>query len=185
MFESIKGRTGAAKLEHPLVITGIILLSVVLSYFIAKGGLIAVMALIGLLFALIFFNRLFNHPALGIGTLLIFSFVAIGLTRYIRGVPLGLGVDGILVISYVAIYFKDFYKRINFDQANRDITYLLFIWFAYAILELFNPQALSKAAWFYAMRGVSMYQLLLIPLVFILYDNLKSLNYLHSIMLMR
>lgn len=175
MFESIKEKVGAAKLEHPLVIAGIVVLSVILSYFIAKGGLITVMALIGLLFGLIYFNRLFNHPALGISTLLVFSFVAIGLTRYIRGVPLGLGVDGLLIISFIAIFFKNFYKKINFDQANRDITYLLFIWFAYAILQLFNPQALSKTAWFYAMRGMSMYPVLLLPLALMLFKRLRYL----------
>ncbi len=175
MFKSLKGRTGAAKLEDPVVIIGIIILSVILSYVIAKGGLMTVAALLGLLPGLIFLNRLFNHPALGLGTLLVFSFVAIGLTRYLVGVPLGLGVDGLLVISFVAIFFKNFYKKINFDQANRDITYLLFVWFAYAVLQLFNPQALSKTAWFYAMRGMSMYPILLVPLALMLFKRLRYL----------
>jgi O-antigen ligase/polysaccharide polymerase Wzy-like membrane protein len=175
MFKSLKGKTGAAKLEDPIVIVGIILLSVILSYAIAKGGLITVIALLGLLPGLIFLNRLFIHPALGIGTLLIFSFVAIGLTRYVRGVPLGLGVDGLLVVTFVAIFFKNFFKKINFDQANRDITFILFIWFAYAILQLFNPQALSKTAWFYAMRGMSMYPILMVPLVLMLFKRLRYL----------
>lgn len=175
MFESLKEKTGAAKLGHPLVVAGIVLLSVMLSYVIAKGGLITAVALIGLLFGLIYFNRLFNHPALGIATLLIFSFTAIGLTRYIRGVPLGLTIDSILVITFVAVFFKNFNKKVNFDQANRDITYLLFFWFAYAVLELFNPQALSKSAWFYAMRGMSMYPVLLVPLVLMLFKRLRYL----------
>ncbi len=175
MFESIKLKTGAAKLEHPLVITGIVVLSVVLSYIIAIGGLVIAMALIGLLVGLIFFNRLFNKPSLGIGTLLIFSFIAIGLTRYIRGIPLGLGIDGLLVISFVAFFFKNFNKKINLGQANRDITYLLLIWFAFAVLEFFNPQALSRTAWFYAMRGISLYPILLMPLVLLLFKRLRYL----------
>ncbi len=175
MFESIKARTGAAKLQHPAVIAGIVLLSIVLSYVIAKGGILIVAALIGAIPALIFLNRLFNKPSIGIITLLLFSFVAIGLTRYIVGVPFGLGIDGLLVVTYVAIFFRNFYIKINFDQANRDITYLLLAWFAYATLELFNPQALSKTAWFYAMRGMSMYPILMVPLVLMLFRRIRYL----------
>lgn len=175
MFESIKLKTGAAKLEHPLIIAGVVVVSVILSYLIAIGGLVTAVALIGLLFGLIFFNRLFNFPALGIGTLLIFSFIAIGLTRYIRGVPLGLGIDGLLVISFVAFFFKNYNKKINLGPANRDITYLLFIWFAYGVFEFFNPQSLSRTAWFYAMRGVSLYPILLLPLVLLLFKRLRYL----------
>jgi len=175
MFESIKQKPGAAKLEHPLVIAGILVLSVILSFLIAKGGLMAVIGLLILLPALIYLNRLFNYPTLGIITLLLFSFVSIGLTRYIKGVPLGLGIDGLLILTYIAIFFRNFYKKINFDQANRDITYLLFFWFAYAILEFFNPQALSKSAWFYAMRGMSMYPVLLLPIALMLLKRLRHL----------
>ncbi len=175
MFESIKAKTGAAKLQDPLVVIAIIILSIVLGFIFAKGGLIVVIAMIGLLPALIYLNRLFNKPSLGISTLLVFSFVAIGLTRYLVGVPFGLGIDGLMVITYIAIFFKNFYKSISFDQANRDITYLLFIWFAYAVLEFFNPQALSKTAWFYAMRGMNMYPVLMVPLVLILFKRLRFL----------
>lgn len=175
MFESIKLKTGAAKLEHPLIIAGIVVLSVILAYLIAKGGLIMAAALIGLLVGLVFFNRLFNNPALGIESLLVFSFVAIGITRYIRGVPLGLGVDGLLVLSFVAYFFKNFNTKINLGQANRDITYLVLLWFAYAVLEFFNPQALSRTAWFYAMRGTSLYPILMMPLVLLLFKRLKYL----------
>jgi len=176
MFESLKHKTGAAKLEHPLVISGLIILSVILSFLIGKGGLMTVIGLLILLPVLIYLNRLFNFPYIGITTLLLFSFVAIGLTRYIRGVPLGLGVDGLLVLTYVAVFFRNFYKKLNFTQINRDITYLLLLWFVYALLELFNPQALSRTAWFYAMRGTSMYPILFMPLILILFNRIKYLN---------
>lgn len=176
MFESLKHKTGAAKLEHPLVLTGLIILSVILSFLIGKGGLMTVIGLILLLPLLVYLNRLFNFPYIGITTLLLFSFVAIGLTRYIRGVPLGLGIDGLLVLTYIAVFFRNFYKKLNFTQINRDITYLLLLWFVYAIMELFNPQALSRTAWFYAMRGTSMYPILFMPLILILFNRIKYLN---------
>ncbi len=49
------------------------------------------------------------------------------------------------------------------------------IWYAYALFQLVNPEAVSRIAWFYAMRGVSLYMLLTIPLVFIIFDKEKDL----------
>jgi len=42
-------------------------------------------------------------------------------------------------------------------------------------MELFNPLALSKTAWFYAMRGVSLYPLLVVPLAFLIFSRLRHL----------
>ncbi|MDP2723603.1 MAG: O-antigen ligase family protein [Bacteroidales bacterium] len=164
---------GATKLQHPLVVITLLLMSVVFALIIAKGGFITAVALVALIPALIFLNRLFNIPQVGIYALLFMSFLAIGLTRYIVNVPLGLSIDGLIVITYIALFFKMFYAGINFDQANRDISYLLVFWFAYAILEIANPQALSRTAWFYAMRGMSLYPILIVPLGLMLFNRLR------------
>ena len=164
---------GAAKLQHPLVVITLLMMTVVFAMMIAKGGFMVAIALLAIIPGLIFLNRLFNIPQIGIFTLLFMSFVAIGLTRYIMNVPLGLSIDGLIVITYIAIFFNKFYAKINFDQANRDISYLLAFWFFYGILELANPQALSRTAWFYAMRGMSMYPILIVPLGLMLFNRLR------------
>ncbi len=166
---------GAAKLQHPLAIITVLLLAVVFSLIIARGGMMAAVALLAIFPLLIYLNRLFNFPQIGVTTLLIMSFIAIGLTRYIMNVPLGLSIDGIVVITYIAMIFKQFYDKIDYDQANRDITYLLAFWFFYGILQLGNPQALSRTAWFYAMRGMSMYPVLMLPLGLLLFNRLRYL----------
>jgi hypothetical protein len=175
MISRIKHMVGASKLQHPVVIITIMLMAVVFGLIIAKGGLLIAIALVATFPALIYLNRLFNNPQIGVITLLIMSFIAIGLTRYIMNVPLGLSIDGIVVITYLALFFKQFYSRINTDQANRDISYLLAFWFFYGILELANPQALSRTAWFYAMRGMSMYPILMLPLGLLLFNRLRFL----------
>jgi hypothetical protein len=43
-------------------------------------------------------------------------------------------------------------------------------------MEFFNPEAISKAAWFAAFRGIGFYMLLTIPLVFMLYNTPRHLN---------
>ena len=175
MFESLKEKQGARKLEHPLVIAILILVAVIFGVIMAKGGFKVTIALVALFPVLIFLNRLFNNPPFGIYTLLIFAFTAIGATRYIQGVPLGLSIDGFLVLTLLAFFFKHFNIKIDFQQINRDIVYLMLIWFIYVTLELANPQALSRTAWFYAMRGVALYSLLLVPIAFFTFNRIRHM----------
>lgn len=77
-----------------------------------------------------FFNRFLNDPRVGVYTIIILGFIAIGLTRYIRNVPFGLSVDGFIVLTYIAIFFRYFYEKINWSQINRDLVYLGLIWFS-------------------------------------------------------
>ena len=73
--------------------------------------------------------------------------------------PFGLVIDFLLVIT--TIYFVQSKGNIE-TPTNRDIKpsllyILLSIWFAYIIFELFNPEAKSLKAWFYAMRAMALY----------------------------
>lgn len=176
MLESFRKRTGAAKLQHPLVIAVIIIVTIIIGAFVAKGGLKVAIALLFLAPTIYFLNRIFTNPAVGIYAVLVAAFTAIGLTRYIRNVPLGLSVDGFLVLTAVAIFFKYLTEGgVDFTLIKRDIVYLLLIWFGYAILEFFNPQALSRTAWFYAMRGVSLYPLLTVAIALLCFSKMKHL----------
>lgn len=175
MFSSLKNKTGSEKLQHPVVLLLLVIIAVALGVIIAKGGFVIAMALLALFPAIIYFNRFLNDPRVGIYTVVVLGFIAIGLTRYIRNIPFGLTVDGILVLSYIAVFFRYFYEKINWSQINRDIVYLSLAWFGFSVLQLFNPEALSRTAWFYAMRGMSLYMLLLIPLVLLVFGRLRYL----------
>ncbi len=175
MFSSLKNRTGAEKLQHPIMILLLVAVAVALGVIIAKGGLIIAMALLALFPAIIYFNRFLNDPRVGLYTVVVLGFIAIGLTRYIRNIPFGLTVDGILVLTYIAVFFRYFYEKVNWSQINRDLVYLAVAWFTFSMLQLFNPEALSRTAWFYAMRGISLYMLLLIPLALLVLNRLRYL----------
>lgn len=175
MLESLRKKTGAAKLQHPLVVAIIVIATVLVGAIVAKGGLKVAIALLFLAPMIYFLNRVFTNPAVGIYAVLFMAFTAIGLTRYIRNVPLGLSIDGLLVIMVVAIFFKRLSEDIDFTLLKRDLVYLMVIWFVYSIMEFFNPAALSRTAWFYAVRGVSLYPLLLIPIAILVFSKLKNL----------
>lgn len=84
--------------------------------------------------------------------------------------------DITLISTYIALFFHYYDKKIDLKPVNNDLTYLAIIWFSYVILEMFNPEALNKTAWFASMRGIGLYMVLVIPLVQLLYNQPKHLD---------
>jgi hypothetical protein len=64
----------------------------------------------------------------------------LGIGRYIKGLPLGFGIDGILVLTYIALFMNKFKEKIDWTPAKKDITFLCIIWFAYSLFEIINPK---------------------------------------------
>lgn len=172
MFLS-RNKTGALQLRDPLAIILALLFAAGLGYIISSGGIKTAAILIIVPPVLIYLNRFFVNPRIGIYTVIILAFTAIGIVRYVPGVPLGLSIDGVLVLTYIAIFFKYFYQKLDLRPAQNELTLIAVIWFLYSVAEFLNPLALSRVAWFYAMRGMSLYMLLLIPLTFWLLNRVR------------
>lgn len=122
-----------------------------------------------------FVSCIFFYPRFGLLSVFAANYFAIGIARYIPG-PLGLSVDFLLVLTWAALFFSQFNNKVKWKKAWNFLTILALIWFTYALFQFFNPESVSRVAWFYAMRGVSMYMLLTVPLVFLLFDDKKYLN---------
>jgi hypothetical protein len=168
-------RTGIDILRSPIAILVFLLIAIGLGYLIASGGLRTAIMLVAIPPVLLYLNRFFVNPRIGIYTVIILAFTAIGLNRYIPGIPLGLSIDGVLVLTYIAIFFKYFYRKLNLEPLQNELTLLALIWFLYTMAEFFNPLALSRTAWFYAMRGIALYMLLTIPLTLLIFNKVKYL----------
>ncbi len=171
-FESTHG---SDYLKKPLPI--LVLLSVVLTtaHLTATKGLVAGIGIMVIPFAIIYLGALFVNPRIGVITVLIFNFFVLGIGRYIP-MTWGLLMDGIMVLMYLALFFKAFRIKVPWNRAASQLTILSSVWFGYAIFQIVNPEAVSIAAWFYAMRGLSLYMWLFIPLVFILFNKPKDLR---------
>ncbi len=164
-FQSAKTNPG-----HPMVIVALAL-TPFLAYGIAKTGLPGAL-MVGILSPGVWMLfKLFERPRLGLYAVLLWAFFGLGLKRYVMAVfdggKLGLGIDILLVITWIAVVFKDF-DRTDWSPLKNSLTAVVVVWFAYTVLELFNPEAQSTVAWFYAMRGVALYIVLTIPLTFLL-----------------
>lgn len=136
------------------VLTGGI--AVLLSLAISGGGIPIAASLVALPIAVVFAGLCIAKPQTGLILYLHCSFFVIGLNRFLPpSIPYGLMIDAILGISILGTLFNA--KRSDLKRLNNPLMWFVVIWFMYNLVELVNPEAKSRVAWFYAVRGVSLY----------------------------
>ena len=167
--------TGANRLGKPLNILVILCIAVIAAWMISLTGIMGAIGFIVLPFIAVYLYCLFTNPIIGLYTALVLGFILLGLARYLRGVQVGLGMDAMLVMTYIALIISRFKDKVDWSPINRDITWLAVIWFCYSLFEVVNPEARSLAAWFSG-RGVSLYMLMLVPLTLLFIDSNKKLD---------
>ncbi len=171
-FES---HTGSMRLLNANVILPLVVFIGLMVIIIAKIEIMGLVLFTSLILIIALVYKIFNQPKTGIYLLMVMGFFVTGAARYISA-PWGLTVDALLVLIYIALFFKGFEQKLSWNKAKSSLTILATIWMAYIFLQLANPEVLSREAWFYAMRGVALYQWLAIPLLFILFNKQKDLD---------
>ncbi|WP_184549238.1 O-antigen ligase family protein [Mucilaginibacter sp. FT3.2] len=152
-------------------LTQVLLISVIgiaLGFIIAKTDLVGAGALIALPFVIVYLVLVFKDPRIGLYTVFNLGFFVNGLVRYSTA-PFGLSIDIFLLITLIAALFK--VKKENSKYLNNPFMYGIVVWTAFTIFEIINPQARSLVAWFYAVRGVSLYMLQLVILTILLLNK--------------
>ncbi len=127
-------------------------------FIIAEGGILALGALIGLPLGVIYIGSILKWPVVALYSSLVISFFSSGIVRYIDA-PLSLSVDVLLILGILL----EFIRRTNTQSwpniRKNPILISILLWTLFCILEIFNPEAHSFTAWFYAVRGVALYLL--------------------------
>jgi hypothetical protein len=167
--------SGSNRLANLNIFAAVFISTILVTLLVSKTGIIGFIGVIGLLFAIALIYMVFNNPKSAIILLIFLGFFVNGIGRY---VPLawGLSIDGIIILIYLALFFKGFAAKIPWHEARSPLTLVVSIWMGYIFLQIGNPETQSREAWFYAMRGVALYQWLCIPLLFILFNKRKDLD---------
>tara|TARA_R110000772_G_scaffold82326_3_gene174659 strand:- start:3689 stop:5170 length:1482 start_codon:yes stop_codon:yes gene_type:complete len=166
---------GSARLANPNIFIPIISIAILMAVVIAKTEIAGIVICLSSFVLISLLYTLFQNPKFGIFLLLIMGFFVTGAGRYVPA-PWGLTIDALLVLTYIALFFKGFAQKTTWSKAKSSLTWLVTIWMGYVFLQIGNPEAQSREAWFYAMRGVALYQWLIIPLLFVLFNKPKDLN---------
>ena len=167
--------SGSASLVKPkvflLLISGICLVALIL----AKMELIGVGLLLAIFFGGIYIYLVFKNPILGFYTTIGLNFVILGMGRYVKGYPLGFAIDGIIILTCLALIFSKFRERVDWSPINKNVTILAIIWLGYFMFQLINPEARSVQAWI-AGRSIGFYFFFFVILTFMFINTNKRLD---------
>jgi hypothetical protein len=168
--------SGSARIAKPMAMILLLLGLVIMSIVLAKLEIVGLALSIVLMVGVVYFYILFKNPIVGFYSAIGLNFLILGIARYIKtDLPIGFAIDGIIILTFLAIIFSRFRERVNWSPANKDITILAGIWLAYCIFQLANPEARSIEAWI-AGRGIGFYFFFFVILTFMLIDTNKKLD---------
>ncbi len=155
-----------------LVFVGIALIAVLM----AKMKMAGAIMLLALFFVGIYTYAIFKNPILGFYTAIVLNFVILGSTRYIQmPFPIGFVMDGIMILTFLALIFSRFRERVDWTPASKPVTFLAIIWLGYFIFQLINPEARSTEAWI-AGRSTGFHFLFVVVLTLMFIDTNKKLE---------
>jgi hypothetical protein len=157
----------------PLLVAGL-LLAVLVGWLTASQGMLVPGLLIAVAVAVPLLIGIFLEPRLGIIALIGYCFLLFFISRLVGGsIPFGMAVDGLLVITWIAVAFQ--HDRYDWSYVQNDLCLLSVAWFAVNVFEIVNPGA-SLLGWYQEMRSTTLYWLLLVPLALLLFHKKRDLN---------
>lgn len=171
--KDIRQPTGADWFRQPSFKVALVATAVALGWVVAKGGLMMGILLIGLPAGIFVLAALMNKPRLNLWGSLAIGFFSSGIARYVDA-PWGLLLDVLLAVGWLSCLFK--FKKQDWVPLRNDVMVVTMVWYGLVFLELANPEMRSAAAWFYAMRGAGLYQLMAFGLTFLLLRHPKYLD---------
>jgi putative inorganic carbon (hco3(-)) transporter len=125
-------------------------------------GLAVGVSLFGIEFGVIFLGVAIGVPVIiysianakfGVTVLLCLSY-GLGMAKFVKGVPLGVGLDIFLGALLIGLIF-DKWRRHDFTVSGTAISNVVWLWIIYNCLEFFNPMAMREA-WVYVIRGIAL-----------------------------
>lgn len=156
-----------------LLIAGVCLIWYAFSrYGLAAGAAIAAapLALCGVWFAL-------RNPAVAMLGMFAANYYIMVLTRYMHDKPFGVILDALLAFNLLLLLLQAMVKKVEWRRARTSLTLVSAIWLAYCCLELVNPESVSPAGWFMAVRSLAIYFFLTVVLTQITMARYKYLKY--------
>ena len=162
------------KINHFWLIPAV-LVSVLLGWVISNKGLSIGFILLSLPFVIGFLTSVFLQPRIGILMFVVYCFMMPTLGKHIEGPQFGLGQDGILLFTWLAVlsHRGNLYK---FRHLNNDLVWLAVAWLIITILQTVNPEKPSFLGWFYEMRSATLYWVLTIPLAMLLLNKKSDID---------
>ena len=144
-------------------------------WLVGQSGLLGSAALLLAPLLLAFVLLVFYYPRAGFITFVVYCFAVMVINRHLPDVPFGLGMEALLLLTWLAVAFHQS-KDYGWYLVQNDLCKLTLAWFVLNILELGNPAGANPVGWFYEVRGSMLYWFLTVPLAFLLFNRRRDLR---------
>ncbi|MFN4945152.1 MAG: O-antigen ligase family protein [Chryseotalea sp.] len=139
------------------------------AYMVLQFGFWAGIGLIVVIIAMPISMAALWNTGIGLYILILFAFFISIPNRLAEGIPMGIGMDVMILVMLVGLLYRCTVKR-NWESFKTPISLAVLLWAGMNVIELFNPWAGSRAAWFYVIRPAVGYMMLF----FLTYGYLDS-----------
>ncbi|GAB3295209.1 O-antigen ligase family protein [Hymenobacter humi] len=157
------------------LLPGALVLALGAGWLASQVGTLVPVLLLATPFVVFFLVAVFNSPRVGYVTALTYSFIQSYLVRHFIDLPVGLALEAVLVITWLAVLF---YRASPPDwrRIKNDLCRITVVWFVINLLEVANPAGASIVGWFYEVRSSALLWLLTVPLCFLAFNQRRDLN---------
>lgn len=163
------------KINHPLVLISILLISMASAVGVAVFGIKAgILLIIAILAGPVIFCTI-AYPKIGIIISLIVSYFLLYAEKF-TDFPVGTIMDGLLALLIFGFFLK---QKDNQDWKifKNPISIMILVWIGYNFIEVANPYAESRLAWVYTVRTVAV--VLLMHFIFLY--HIRSVTFIRVI----
>lgn len=165
--------SGAGFTKHLWLIPGM-LMAVFFGWLIAGKGFTIAALLVVLPFIAGFLMLVFLYPKVGLIAFILYSFFMPVIGRHLEGVQVGLGIDALLVLTWLGVIFYRGNKY-RFRHLNNDLVWLAVVWFTLTVLQIGNPARPSIVGWLQEMRSIALYWIMVVPLTMLVFNKKSDL----------
>lgn len=126
-------------------------------------------------FFVVYILLLFRDPSVGLVTLLIYCFTINLFSREVTSaIPFGIGIEVFLLFVWIAVIILN--NEFDWKSLNNPLTKVMLVWFVLSVLEVINPAGASIRGWIQEIRSTALFPVLIIPLVFLLFNSEEKLD---------
>jgi len=141
----------------------------------SEAGSLVPGLLVGAPMLVLFLVMVFRSPRAGFITYICYCFFINYLSRHLIDVPIGLAMEGMLIVTWLAVLFYHATPP-DWRLVQNDLCLLTLLWFGINLLEVANPAGASFMGWFYDLRGSALLWVLTVPLCCLVFNQKKDLN---------
>lgn len=116
------------------------------------------------------FMLVFLQPRIGFLIFITYSFFMPILVKHTDGGQFGLGIDALLLITWLGVIFNRSNKY-RFRHLNTDLFWLAIVWMVVTILQILNLELPNSIGWLQEMRSATLYWVMVVPLTILVFNK--------------